>query len=93
VGLVLLDAGEQTSALDKSVYESGTLAAAIGAREQPGFTPERDPAQGPLHGVVGDAATSESGSFPTYRGTRTKSALRPGTDIGMGEALVGEFTV
>jgi hypothetical protein len=33
--------------------------------------------------------TSGIGPFPTYRGTRTKSALRPKTDIGIGEALAG----
>jgi hypothetical protein len=32
------------------------------------------------------------GPFSTYRGTLTKSALGAGADVGMGQALVHEFT-
>jgi hypothetical protein len=49
----------ETSALDQSVCKSGTLAAAIGAREQPGFYAGAQSRA--LQGVVGDATTSESG--------------------------------
>jgi hypothetical protein len=61
---VLVDAGEhigepglgidviEARRLDQRVHESGALAAAIGAREQPGLAAECDPAQGALRGVV-----------------------------------------
>ena len=38
---------------DQGVHDRGPVAAAIGAGEQPGLPPERDAAQGPLGGVVG----------------------------------------
>ena len=40
---------------DQRVHECSSVTVAVGAGEQPGLPPERDPAQGPLGGIVGQA--------------------------------------
>ena len=49
-----IDVVEPGSA-DQRVHERGTLAAAVGAGEQPCFSAERNTAQGAFGGVVGEA--------------------------------------
>ena len=43
---------------DQRVHRGGALATAIGAGEQPSSAPERDTAQRPLGGIVGQADTA-----------------------------------
>lgn len=43
---------------DQAVHGGGTLAAAVGAGEEPGFAAERDAAQRSLGGIVGKADTA-----------------------------------
>jgi hypothetical protein len=40
---------------DQGIHRRGTLAAAIGAREQPGAAPQGNAAQGALGGIVAEA--------------------------------------
>ena len=40
---------------DQAVHDRGSLAATIGAAEQPGFSPQGDTAHAALSGVVGQA--------------------------------------
>ena len=66
-GAVVVDAGQdigepslgidvvEPGRLDQRVHEGGPLTTAIGAGEQPGLAAERNAAQRPLGGVVGEA--------------------------------------
>src|SRR5262249_55372643 len=65
--VVLVDAGEHVGepslridvveprGLDQGVHHGGTFTAAVGASEQPRLAPERNTAQRPLGGIVGEA--------------------------------------